>query len=114
MSQDEPAGSLPEPVALTAKQLAMSESLQGRNRRWAARGCRLWRFDRRAVELTVAEPLQRTSERRFGFRGGDLGVTSGIARLLSVTAATALRHRKWFPPAGGRCEAVMVVMALRP
>ena len=69
---------------------------------------------RGSVEQTVADPLQRTQRRRCGFRGGDLGVTSGIARVFSVDAATELRRRKWFPPAGGRCEEVMVVMALRP
>ena len=67
-----------------------------------------------SVEQIVADPLQRTQRRRCGFRGGDLGVTSGIARVFSVDAATELRRRKWSPPADGRCEEVMVVTALRP
>ena len=66
------------------------------------------------VAQTVADALQRTQRRRCGFRGSDLGVTSGIARVFSVDAAMELRHRKQCPPAGGRCEEVMVVMALRP
>lgn len=69
---------------------------------------------RGSVEQIVADPLQRRQRRRCGFRGVDLGVTSGIARVFSVDAATELRHRKWFPPAGVRCEEVVVVMALRP
>jgi len=52
---------------------------------------------RGSVEQTVAEPLQRTQRRRCGFRGGDLGVTSGIARVVSVDAATELRAGSGFP-----------------
>ena len=49
------------------------------------------------VEQTMAEPLQRTQRRRCGFRGGDLGVTSGIARVFSVDAAMELRTGSGFP-----------------
>jgi hypothetical protein len=68
-----------------------------------------------SAEQSVADRLQRTQRRHCGFRGGDLGVTSGIARVFSVDAAPELRHRKQCPPAGGRCEEVStVVMASRP
>jgi len=50
-----------------------------------------------SAEQTMADRLQLTQRRRCGFRGGDLGVTIGIARVFSVDAATELRHRKWFP-----------------
>jgi hypothetical protein len=51
---------------------------------------------RGSVEQTAAEPLRRTQRRRCGFRGGDLGVTSGIAWVFSVDAATELRTGSGF------------------
>ena len=68
---------------------------------------------RGSVEQTVTDALLWSERRRGGFREHDLGAMGSAARVLSVAAATALRHRKWFLPAGGRCEEV-VVMALRP
>ena len=66
-----------------------------------------------SAEQTAADALRWSERRRGGFLEGDFRVIGGMARVFSVDAATELRHRKWFPPAGGRCEAVAVVMALR-
>ena len=69
---------------------------------------------RGSVEQTVADPLQRTQRRRCGFRGGDLAVTSGIARVFSVDAATELRTGSGSPRPVVDAKDVMVVMVLRP
>jgi hypothetical protein len=99
-----------------------SESLQGRNPRWAARAVAVYgdltagrraRVTRWARELVVDRRLQPAERFRCCFRGGDFGVMGGIEPAFGGHDATELRHRQR-PPVGDRCDEVTAaIMALR-
>jgi hypothetical protein len=70
---------------------------------------RLARVMRRSVEKSVGSELQRSGARHCRFRGGDIGVTGGKARVFRGPEAAGLQHRKRHPPAGDEVASVVMV-----